>query len=97
MKNLFTVIRRRGPAWDSAQPLEGQGLWREHADFMNALHRDGFIVLAGPRESLHDALLIVRAESPEEIVTRLAADPWTASGHLVTGEVARWDLRIGSL
>ncbi len=97
MKRLFTVIRRRGPAWDHAQSLEGQALWQPHADFMNGLAREGFVVLAGPRETVNDALLIVRAESAEEIRARLDTDPWTPSGHLVTGEILKWDLRIGSL
>jgi hypothetical protein len=44
---------------------------------MDRLHGDGFIVLGGPLESTADVLLIVRANNPDEIVERLAADPWS--------------------
>ena len=46
---LFAVIRTRGPRWnDAGQPLEGQEDWRAHADFMNALAADGFVLFGGP-------------------------------------------------
>jgi hypothetical protein len=37
-----------GPAWDMAQDIEGQPEWTAHAEFMDALAGDGFIVLGGP-------------------------------------------------
>ena len=48
MSRLFAVTRSRGPAWQAERPMEEQEEWRAHAVFMNALHRDGFIVLGGP-------------------------------------------------
>jgi hypothetical protein len=47
---LFAVIRERGPAFDRSRPLEEQELWSEHAEYMDALVNDGFIVLGGPTE-----------------------------------------------
>jgi hypothetical protein len=64
---------------------------------MEGLADDGFLVLVGPLEGTRDALLVVRAEGPSEIESRLSADPWTASGLLVTKQVAPWQIRIGSL
>ena len=58
---IFAVIRTRGPAWNDSQPLEGQDDWRAHADFMNGLVADGFVLLGGPLEGTPDVLLIVRA------------------------------------
>jgi hypothetical protein len=46
---LFTVIRTRGAAWDDARGMEQQDDWDAHASFMNALVREGFVVLGGPR------------------------------------------------
>jgi hypothetical protein len=48
MPRLFAITRTHGPAWKAERPMEEQAEWREHAVFMNALHRDGVIVLGGP-------------------------------------------------
>ncbi len=94
---IFAVIRSHQEKWQHSLPLEQQKQWREHADFMDALVAEGFIILGGPLEGTSDVLLIARAESEEEIEQRLAADPWTSSGLLRTLRVARWTLRLGSL
>ena len=96
MRRLFAVTRVRGPAWDATQPLEGQKDWRAHADFMVALQREGFVVIGGPLEGTPDVLLIIRAEDPEEIRTRLARDPWEPH-LLLTPRIIPWQLRLGSL
>jgi hypothetical protein len=64
---------------------------------MNALQRDGFVVLGGPLQGTSDVLLIIRAESPEEIVERLSADPWSGRDLLRVSRVMPWNLRLGSL
>jgi uncharacterized protein YciI len=91
VKQLFAVIRSRGPAWQWSRPLEGQEEWAEHASFMDALHAEGFVVLAGPLEDTGDALIIVRASTAGEIADRLVADPWTASGLLRTIRITPWN------
>jgi hypothetical protein len=48
-------------------------------------------------EGTREALLILRAASAEEIVERLAEDPWTTDGHLVTKQISPWQIRLGSL
>ena len=58
---------------------------------------DGFALLAGPLTGSREVLLILQAESAEEIETRLAADPWTELGMLETVRIAPWNLRLGSL
>jgi uncharacterized protein YciI len=97
MSPLFVVVRTRGPAWLDAQPLEGQPDWSGHASFMNALAKEGFVVLGGPLEGTRDVVLIVRAKSADEVRSRLADDPWTRSDHLRIARVAPWTLRLGSL
>ena len=94
---LFTVIRRRTDAWQDDKPLEDQPAWRAHADYMDALEADGFALLAGPLTGSREVLLILRADSTEEIETRLAADPWTGLGLLETVRIAPWNLRLGKL
>ena len=95
--NLFAVIRSRGAAWQPQLPLEEQADWDIHASFMNALESEGFVVLGGPLEGTHDALLIVRATTPDEIVNRLQDDPWTTRDLLRLSRISPWTLRLGSL
>jgi hypothetical protein len=94
---LFAVIRTRGAAWQPALPLEHQQNWVGHAAFMNALQKDGFVALGGPLEGTSDALLAVRAASPDEIMARLAEDPWTRQDLLRVTRIAPWAIRLGSL
>jgi len=97
MERAFVVLRSRGPAWDDSKPLEGQAGWAAHAAFMDALFDEGFVALVGPLEGTRDALLVLRAASAERIVERLAVDPWTIDGHLVTSQISPWQIRLGTL
>ena len=71
--------------------------WAGHASFMNALAKEGLVILGGPLEATSDTLLIVRATSPDEIRSRLAEDPWTTKDLLRITRIAPWTLRLGSL
>ena len=97
MPQHFMVIRTRGPGWKDSRPLEGQDDWAGHASFMNAVAKEGFVILGGPLEGGSDVLLIVRATSPEEIRSRLAEDPWTIRDLLRVTRISPWTLRLGSL
>lgn len=95
--SLFAVIRTRGPRWNDAQPLEGQEDWRAHADYMNALAAEGFVLLGGPLSGTREVLLIVRTENEQQVEARLAADCWAVKDLLRTRQVSSWPLRLGSL
>ena len=95
--HLFVVIRTRGEAWQHVLPLEGQKDWDAHASFMNALKEEGFVVLGGPLDGTSDVLLVIRANSPDEIIGRLQDDPWTSLNLLRLSRIAPWTLRLGSL
>jgi uncharacterized protein YciI len=97
MRQLFAVIRSRGPAWQVSRSLEGQEDWYAHATFMNALEKEGFVVLGGPLEGTSDFLLIIRARTSDEIFDRLSADPWAGQDLLRVSRVTPWTLRLGSL
>ncbi|HZM71663.1 MAG TPA: hypothetical protein VFB95_14980 [Candidatus Cryosericum sp.] len=97
MEQAFVVLRSRGPAWDDSKPLEGQSDWAGHAAFMDVLFEQRFVAFAGPLEGTRDALLVFRASSAAEVVERLASDPWTTNGLLVTKQVTAWTLRLGTL
>jgi uncharacterized protein YciI len=93
---LFAVINTRGPAYRLGLPMESQDAWRPHADFMNALVDDGFVILGGPLEE-PDVLLIIRAESADAIRARLAPDPWHRMDLLRIRSISPWTLRLGAL
>jgi uncharacterized protein YciI len=97
MERAFVVLRSRGPAWDDSKPLEAQADWAAHAAFMDALFEQRFAALVGPLEGTREALLVLRASSTSEIVERLASDPWTTNGLLVTKEINPWQIRLGTL
>ena len=77
MSQLFAVTRTHGWQWNPGRSLEEQDFWQPHADFMNALVHDGFVLLGGPLEGTPDVLLIIRANHADQIMMRLADDPWS--------------------
>ena len=97
MRQLFVVIRTRGPAWQDSRPLEGQADWAAHASFMDGLVHEGFVLLGGPLEDTPDVVLVIRANTHDEVHSRLAEDPWTEKDLLRTTRIAPWTLRLGSL
>ena len=97
MPQLFAVTRSFGPGWNPSLPLEQQQDWRVHADFMNALKAEGFVLLGGPLVGTSDVLLIIRAGDEEAIRARLAGDCWAVNDLLRITRILPWNLRLGSL
>ena len=92
---IFLVIRtQNGPEWDRSKPMEEQTLWREHADYMDALAERGFFLFGGPGRYPR-VPFAVRAESEDELRAELARDPWHES-HLVVESVEPWTIRVRS-
>jgi uncharacterized protein YciI len=57
---------------------------------MDELVDSGFILLGGPLEGDREVLLVIEAESKDEINERLAEDNWSANGMLTTTSVEGW-------
>jgi len=93
---FFVVQRRSGPEWDRSLSLEEQCGWTAHAEFMDALEAEGFVVLGGPVGDETRALLVIDAESEGEIRETLGRDPWSES-HLVIESIDSWTIRLGAL
>jgi uncharacterized protein YciI len=70
----------------------------DHAGFMNALADDGFVLFDGPLAGTESgrlrALLIVDAETEDEIRRRLADDPWAHADRLVITNIEPWNLIV---
>jgi uncharacterized protein YciI len=92
----YAVTREWGESWDASLPMRKQEKWDEHAEFMDALVDEGFIVLGGPLDDGEKFLLIIDAESEQEIDARLAEDPWTPMGLLRIAKVERWEILLGA-
>jgi uncharacterized protein YciI len=90
---FFVVLRRHGPDWDTARPMEAQSRWPEHAAFMDELVHEGFVVLGGPLGDEHRVVLAVEAESEAAVRATLARDPWSET-HLVVDTVDQWTIRL---
>jgi uncharacterized protein YciI len=86
--SAYAVIREAGPGWTDGG-IADQPAVADHAAFMNALADDGFLLCAGPLAGSEGgrvrALLIVDADSEDQIRTRLADDP----GSTRTGSCSR--------
>jgi len=90
----FVVINEQGPSWVPGRSMREQAQWGEHAAFVNALVREGVIVLAGPLGdgSVHRALLVIHSSSGAAIQTRFEEDPWIKSAILRTVRIDPWTI-----
>ena len=90
----FAVRRVWGSARDASRPLREQALWDEHAQFMNALAAEGFVVLGGLLGDGAEVLLVIDADSEATVRSRLAADPWSRTGMLEIARVESWTILL---
>lgn len=90
---FHVVLRRAGPEWDPARPMEDQAGWPEHATFMDGLVDSGFVVLGGPLADERRVVLAVEAESEDVVRATLARDPWSGT-HLLVDSVEPWTIRL---
>jgi uncharacterized protein YciI len=91
---LFLVsLRRRGPSYDATLAVESQSGWSEHAAYMEELVDRGFVLLGGPLGDEERVVLVVEADTLDDVRRTLAADPWHAS-HLVVDAVDPWTIRL---
>jgi hypothetical protein len=90
----YLVEIATGSAWDHSRRRREQDGWDEHAQFMDALVDDGFVVLGGPtgEGEAGTVVLVVDAEGEPEVRRRLSADPWHADGHLRIEGVRSWSV-----
>jgi uncharacterized protein YciI len=90
----YAVTREPGVAWDASRSMREQDAWDEHAAFMDTLADAGLVVLGGPLED-GAVLLIVHAESKDEIQAWLSQDPWASMDLLPITEIQRRQILLG--
>ena len=93
MATFLVLVRRTGPEWDRSRPMEEQSDWDAHAEFMDGLVDDGFIVLGGPLADEERVAHVIEAESEHAVRATLARDPWSET-HLVIDSIEPWTLRL---
>jgi uncharacterized protein YciI len=97
--SYFAVIREAGQGWTDGG-IADQPAVNDHADFMNALAGEGFVMFAGPLAGTESgrlrALLIVDADSEGEIRGRLTEDPWVHTDRLVITSIEPWNVIVGA-
>ena len=91
---FYAVVTDAGPAWDESRPRREQDHWKEHADFIDRLAEDGFLLLVGPLSPTR-ALQIDVASTEQAVRDRLAKDPWLERGILRLLSVDPWEVLVG--
>jgi len=90
---FHVVLRRSGPDWSPGRPLEEQAGWAAHAEFMDRLVEQGFVVLGGPLDDEERVVHAVQAASVAEVRRVLGEDPWHES-HLRVEAIEPWTIRL---
>jgi uncharacterized protein YciI len=93
MAVFLVLLRRSGPDYDLARPLEEQSGWLAHAAFMDGLVADGFVILGGPLADEERVAHVVEADSADAVRATLALDPWSDT-HLRIEAIDRWTIRL---
>jgi uncharacterized protein YciI len=81
-----------GPTWDDTRGVGEEDGWDNHAEFMDSLVADRFIVVGGPVGRGDLTAHLVEAADEQEIRYRLAKDPWEIDAHLTVESVEPWSL-----
>jgi len=94
VKNTFVVISSAGSNRDVSKGTREQPFWDEHAEFIDRLVAEGFILMGGPLVDEGGSLLIVNGEDENEVREKLKNDPWRDQGILKLESIKRWQIFI---
>jgi len=97
MSQFYLASSVAGPNRDLTKGSREQSYWDQHAEFIDQLVDEGFIVMGGPIAGEGGALLIVKSDSEAAVRQRLRNDPWTTHGILKLVNVQRWEIFIDEL
>lgn len=68
-----------------------------HRDFLRGLNAEGVVRASGPVDGGIGALVVLEAESAEDALRILDADPFQLRGVIAERGVRQWDVVIGGL
>jgi uncharacterized protein YciI len=94
----FIVERPAGVEWLPGVGAREQPLWDEHAVFMDDLFERGYVVLGGPLEDGSGAVVVVEADTEDDVRSLLAGDPWCSGGRDIqgVGRIRAWQIFLGA-
>jgi uncharacterized protein YciI len=94
MKNTFVVISSAGPNRDLSKGTGEQPFWDEHAEFIDRLVAEGFILMGGPLVDEGGSLLFFNTEDENEVREKMKNDPWLKHGIPKQESIKRWQIFI---
>jgi uncharacterized protein YciI len=92
--NTFVVVSSAGTQRDLSKGTREQAFWDEHAEFIDGLVAEGFILLGGPLPDEGGAIIVVHAETEADVRAKLKDDPWYVNAVLNLESVKRWEIFI---
>lgn len=90
MSNTFIILWVPGPAWVPGKTVREQPYWDDHATFMDRLFENGMVILGGPFADATGSLVIVEAESEQEVADIFMRDPFLEHGIFALNSLKQW-------
>ena len=90
MKNTFIILWGHGQAWVAGKTVREQPYWEEHATFMDRLFENGMVLLGGPFADTTGSLVVVEAETENEVAEVFAQDPFVTHDIFVLRSLKQW-------
>ena len=81
----------------SAEPEQLAGLRPAHREFTAKLFDEGVLLTSGPFIEYSGALLLVKAQSVEEVSAILDNDPFDIAGYIGERVILQWNPLYGAL
>lgn len=96
MKKTFMILWEPGSAWVAGRTVREQPYWDEHASFMDQLFENGMVVLGGPFADGTGSLVVVEAESEQEVADLASSDPFVFHDIFALKGLKQWQLFLDS-
>lgn len=69
----------------------------EHLAYLNKLHGDGSLVVAGPHEDGSGGAIVLKADDQAAAEAIVAGDPYTRNGVTKDRYLRQWKVTVGSV
>ena len=73
--------------------MQEQSLWSEHAAYVDGLVDGGVFIMGGPLSDNHRVVVVVKADSMDDVRAALARDPWLDT-HLHVDAIKEWSIKF---
>jgi hypothetical protein len=90
---FLVFLSRSGPQFDRSLPMQEQSGWTEHAAFTDDLVDAGFFIMGGPLADNHRVVIVVNADTEDQIRSTLARDPWNET-HVRIDGIEEWSIKF---